>query len=114
MNKMIVITKSDQVDGFRLAGVDAIGVDDIETVENLINSWLRKKEEVLLALDDNLFSMLGEDLIKKIYASNELLMVTIPDRIVSGGEKNRKRQIYEMIRHATGTQIRFRGEIDGE
>jgi vacuolar-type H+-ATPase subunit F/Vma7 len=43
MNKMVVLTKSDQVDGFRLAGVDAIGVDDIEAVENMIKTWLGKR-----------------------------------------------------------------------
>jgi vacuolar-type H+-ATPase subunit F/Vma7 len=114
MNKMTVLTRSDQVDGFRLAGVDAIGVDDIEPVENLVKSWLKRKEEILLAIDDSLFSMLSEELVKQIYASNELVLVTIPDRIVSGGDNSRKKQIYEMIRHATGTQIRFKGETDGE
>ncbi len=113
MNKMVVLTKSDQVDGFRLAGVDAIGVDDGEAVEKLINSWLKKKEEILLALDDGLFSLLNSDLIRRIYASNEMLLVTIPDKPVSGGEKMRKKQIYEMIRHATGVQIRFKGESNG-
>jgi vacuolar-type H+-ATPase subunit F/Vma7 len=113
MNKMIVLTKSDQVDGFRLAGVDAIGVDDVETLENMITSWLSKKEEVLLALDDGLFSLLDKDLIKRIYDSNEMLLVTIPDKPVSGGEKTRKQQIFDMIRHATGVQIRFKGEGNG-
>lgn len=113
MNKMVVLTKSDQVDGFRLAGVDAIGVDDGEAVENLINSWLKEKEEILLALDDGLFSLLSSDLIRRIYASNEMLLVTIPDKPISGGEKTRKKQIYEMIRHATGVQIRFKGESNG-
>ena len=113
MNKMIVLTKSDQVDGFRLAGVDAIGVDDPETLENMITSWLTKKEEVLLALDDGLFSQLSQQLVKRIYDSNEMLLVTIPDKPVSGGEKMRKQQIFEMIRHATGVQIRFKGEGNG-
>ncbi len=113
MNKMVVITKSDQVDGFRLAGVDAIGVDDIETVEGLINSWLKSREQVLLALDDGLFSKLDKDLVKKVYASDELMLVTIPDRVMSGGENMRRNQIYEMIRHATGVQIRFKGESNG-
>ncbi|NPV41020.1 MAG: hypothetical protein HPY72_06740 [Anaerolineae bacterium] len=113
MNKMIVITKSDQVDGFRLAGVDAIGVDDIETVEGLIKSWLKSREQVLLALDDGLFSMLDKDLVNKVYASDDLMLVTIPDRVMSGGENARRKQIYEMIRHATGVQIRFKGENNG-
>ena len=113
MNKMIVLTKSDQVDGFRLAGVDAIGVDDVETLENMITSWLSKKEEILLALDDGLFSQLDKNLIKRIYDSNEMLLVTIPDKPISGGEKTRKQQIFDMIRHATGVQIRFKGEGNG-
>ena len=113
MNKIVVLTKSDQVAGFRLAGVDAIGVDDAEAVENLINSWLKKKEEILLALDDDLFSMISRDLVKRIYDSDEMMLVTIPDKAVSGGERTRKQQIYKMIRHATGVQIRFKGESNG-
>lgn len=113
MNKMVVLTKTDQVDGFRLAGVDAIGVDDAVAVESLITTLLKKKKEILLALDDGLFSQLSQNLIKQIYASDEMLLVTIPDKPVSGGEKTRKQQIYEMIRHATGVQIRFKGENYG-
>lgn len=113
MNKMVVLTKTDQVDGFRLAGVDAMGVDDAETVENLIQTWLDKKEEILLALDDDLFSMLSENLKKKIYASNEMLLVTIPDKVLPVGDQTRKKHIYDMIRHATGVQIRFKGESNG-
>ena len=113
MNKMIVLTKSDQVDGFRLAGVDAIGVDDIETVEEMIKTWLGKNEEILLALDDDLFATLDPELKKRIYQSNEMLLVTIPDKVLPESDRARKQHIYEMIRHATGVQIRFKGESNG-
>ena len=114
MNKMVVVVKSDQVEGFRLAGVDAIGVDDVLAVERLIQSWLANKEKILLALDDDLYVQLNESTLKKIHASNEMLLVTIPDRAISGGERARKEQIYDMIRHATGVQIRFKGEGYGK
>jgi len=113
MNKMIVVTKTDQVNGFRLAGVDAIGVDDVEAVEKLISSWLDKKEKILLALDDDLFSDLPISLVNKIYDTEDILLVTIPSAPVSAAETGRKKRIYDMIRHATGVQIRFRGEEDG-
>jgi len=114
MKKLVVVTKTDQINGFHLAGVNAIGVDDIDTVQRLINSWLENKEEFLLALDDSLFSKLSEELISKIYDSNDMLLVTIPDGPVSGAEVSRKQRIFEMIRHATGVQIRFKGEGIGK
>jgi len=42
-----------------------------------------------------------------------MLLVTIPDGPVSGAEVSRKQRIYEMIRHATGVKIRFKGEGNG-
>ncbi len=113
MKKLVVVTKLDQVNGFHLAGINAIGVNDIGAVQDLISSWLVNREEILLALDDSLFSKLGEDLIDKIYGSNDMLLVTIPDGPVSGAEVSRRQRIYEMIRHATGVQIRFKGEGNG-
>ncbi len=110
MKKLVVVTKLDQVNGFRMAGIDAIGVNDIDAVRRLITSWLTDKEQILLALDDSLFSKLGEELIGKIYGSNDMLLVTIPGGPVSGTGVLRKQRIYEMIRHATGVRIRFKGE----
>lgn len=113
MNKMIVITKKDQALGFKLAGVDVIGVDDIETAEGLITTWLNKKEAILLAIDDGLFSQFNKALVKRIYESDEMNLVTIPDGPVSDAGALHKKSIYDMIRHATGVQIRFKGESDG-
>jgi len=110
MRKLVVVTKSDEVNGFRLAGINAIGVDDVDTAQRLITSWLANREEILLALDDSLFSNLSEYLIKQIHNSDDLLLVTIPDGPVSGAEAYRKKRIYEMIRHANGVQMRFKGE----
>ncbi|MDP2965298.1 MAG: V-type ATP synthase subunit F [Pelolinea sp.] len=113
MNKMVVITRKDQAHGFKLAGVDAIGVDDIETVHRIITAWLNKKEQILLAIDDGLFSQLDKVLVKRMYASNDMHLVTIPDGPISDAGASHKQSIYDMIRHATGVQIRFKGEMDG-
>jgi len=113
MRKLVVVTKFDQVSGFRLAGINAIGVDHIQDVNELILSWLNNKDEILLALDDSFFQNLDPKLINQIYASDEMLLATIPDGPVSGAEASRKKRIFEMIRHATGAQIRFKGESHG-
>jgi vacuolar-type H+-ATPase subunit F/Vma7 len=113
MKKLVVVTKFDQANGFRLAGINAIGVDHIQDVNQLINSWLANNEEILLALDDSFFVHLDPKLINQIYQSNDMLIVTIPDGPVSGAEATRKGRIFDMIRHATGAQIRFKGETHG-
>lgn len=113
MNRMVVITRKDQAHGFKLAGVDAVGVDDVEEVHQIITAWLNKKEQILLAIDDGLFSQLDKALVKRVYASHEIQLVTIPDGPVSGAWVSHRQGIYDMIRHATGAQIRFKGEMDG-
>ena len=110
MKKLVLVTQNEQANGYRLAGLNTIGVDNIEMVEKLIKSWLANREEILLALDDSLFSKLEADLMKKIYDSDDMFLVTIPDGPVSSADESRKKRTYEMIRHATGVQIRFKGE----
>lgn len=113
MKKLVVVTKLDQVNGFRLAGVNAIGAGHIQDVNHMIRTWLTDKEEILLALADSFFIGLDPKLVDEIYHSEYMLIVTIPDGPVSGAEAVRKGRIYEMIRHATGAQIRFKGETHG-
>ena len=110
MSKFIVITKKDQASGFRLAGLNAIGTEDIITVNRLITNWLEKKEKILLALDDDLFVKLDQAFINRIYSSENLTLVTIPSGSISGADEIRKKRKYDMIRHATGVQIKFKGE----
>ena len=57
MKKFIIVTTSEQAVGYRLAGIDAIGIDDINVVTRLITSWLDNKEEILLALDEYFFQI---------------------------------------------------------
>ena len=90
MRKLVVVTKLDQVNGFRLAGINAIGVDHVQDVSQLIRSWLANKEEILLALDDSYFARLDPKLIDQIYQSDEMLIVTIPSGPVSEGEASRQ------------------------
>ncbi len=113
MNKLVVVTGKDQLPGFRLAGVDAIGVEDPDALIRLITSWLQNREEILLALDDGLYNQLPPDLVRRMHASDEMVLVTIPDGIVSRDGQSASKRVYDMIRHATGQQIRFKGEKNG-
>lgn len=112
MKKLVVITRPDQVNGFRLAGIEAIGADEPDGISTLITSWLDKKEEILMAMDDGLFSLLDKRLINRIYTSDSLGLVTIPTQPIPG-KRHYQQQIYDMIRHATGVQLKFKGETNG-
>jgi vacuolar-type H+-ATPase subunit F/Vma7 len=112
MKKLIVITHPNQVNGFRLAGIEAFGSDQPEVISKMIKSWLEKKQEILLAIDDGLFSLLDKQLVNQIYRSDALGLVTIPTQPIPS-KKLYQQQIYDMIRHATGVQLKFKGESNG-
>lgn len=114
MIRLVVMVRPDQVNGYRLAGLEAFGADDPETTSRIIGSWLDKKDKILLALGDSIFTMMAEDLVKRIYASDDILLVTIPDGSVSAAENPRQQRIFDAIRHATGVQIKFKGDISGK
>lgn len=113
MKRLVVMVQPDQVNGYRLAGLEAFGVDDAETASGMLNSWLNGNDQILLALGESVFSLISKDLIDRIYASNDMLLVTIPDGPVSASEKPGQQRIFDAIRHATGVQIRFKGELNG-
>jgi vacuolar-type H+-ATPase subunit F/Vma7 len=113
MRRLVVIVRPDQVNGYRLAGLEALGVDDYESINRILRSWINNQEEILLALGDSLFSMIQPDLVEKIHSSSTMLLVTIPDGPVSLAERQRQQRIFDTIRHATGVPIRFKGEKNG-
>jgi vacuolar-type H+-ATPase subunit F/Vma7 len=113
LSRFIVITRPNLADGFRLVGVETFAVDQPEEAEKLITPWLEKKDDLLIALDDGIFKKMDKTLIDHMYASSHILLVTIPDGPLRGGENTRKQRLYEMIRHATGIKFSFKGEENG-
>jgi len=113
MRRLVIIVRPDQVNGYRLAGLEALGVDDPEYINRVVRSWINNHEEILLALGDSLFTMIQQDLVDRIHSSNTMLLVTIPDGPVSLAKQARQQRIFETIRHATGVPIRFKGEKNG-
>lgn len=113
MTHMIIITKPDMADGFRLTGVDVRAVDSAQDASQIIHDLLSGKEAVILAIDDGLLGQLDPTLIKQVYKSDKTFLVTMPEGPMRMGEIKRMDRIYDMIRHATGVQIKFKGELNG-
>lgn len=110
MSRLIVLTRPDLVPGFRLAGVDAYGAQDVETAQEMIESWRKGGEEGLLAIDDGLLVRMNQNFVKRMDAFERILYVAIPAGEPLGPEASRRYRIAEMIRRAIGFQITFKGE----
>ncbi len=113
MNKLVLITTFSMANGYRLAGIDAHGVANEHDAESLINKYIEGCEPVLLAIDDELFSKIDRKLIKSLYDCKHIALVTIPSKSQKPSTRVNQEHLYDMIRHATGTQIHFKGESDG-
>jgi vacuolar-type H+-ATPase subunit F/Vma7 len=110
MSRLLVVTRPSLVPGFRLAGVDAYGVGDVEAAEQLIDRWLKTDQVGLLAIDDGLLEHMEPSFRKRLEGSDKLPYLAIPGGGPFGSEFSRKHRITEMIRRAIGFHITFKGE----
>jgi vacuolar-type H+-ATPase subunit F/Vma7 len=110
MGRLLVLTRPDQVIGFHLAGVDAYAAEDIESAQEMIESWIVAGEEGLLAIDDGLLERMDPTFIKRMSSLERLPFLVIPGGESLGPEASRKYRIAEMIRRAIGVHITFKGE----
>ncbi len=110
MSKLRAIVRPGLVAGFRLAGVEAYSAEDVEAAEKLIMSWLDAGETCLAAIDDNLLAHISPAIIKRIDASDNLLMIGIPSGEPTETSVTRSDRIARMIRRSIGVHIAFGNE----
>jgi vacuolar-type H+-ATPase subunit F/Vma7 len=114
MSSLLIVTRPSLVSGFRLAGVQAWAPEDIESAQELINGWLDSNEINLLAIDDGLLERMDANLIKRLDASPNLYYISIPGGKPLGTEASRRHRITQLIRHAVGFHITFKGKESEE
>jgi len=110
MSRLLILSRPPLVSGFRLAGVDAYGAEDVESAQEIIESWLMVNEAGLLAIDDGLLEHMDPTLVKRLEASENMPYLTIPGGGPLGPEVSRRHRIAEIIRRAIGFHITFKGE----
>jgi vacuolar-type H+-ATPase subunit F/Vma7 len=114
MSRLLVITRPELESGFHLAGVEAFAPTDLESVQELVLSWLETKETGLLAIDDGWVSLMETNILKNLEESTNLLFIAIPGGPALGAEASRHYQIAEMIRRAIGFHITFKSDEEQE
>jgi len=112
MSSLLILTRPALVAGFHLAGVEAWAPEDVEGAQELIKGWLDSSEVNLLAIDDGLLERLDANLLKRLETSSHLYYIAIPGGQPLGPEASRWRRIAELIRHAVGFHITFKGRTD--
>jgi vacuolar-type H+-ATPase subunit F/Vma7 len=112
MSQFFVVTRTGLVPGFQLAGVDAYGVEDVETAQELIEKWLVAGEIGLLAIDDGLLAHMDANFLKRLDSSEHLLYLVIPGGRALGPEVSQRHRIATLIRRAIGFHITFKGEVE--
>lgn len=110
MSRLFILTRPDLVAGFQLAGIDAYSTEDVESAQELIESWWAAGEEGLLAIDDGLLEKMDPAFVRQMEAASRLPFLAIPGGGPLGKEASRKFRIAEMIRRAIGFHITFKGE----
>lgn len=112
MSQLFVVTRPALVPGFQLAGVDAHGVEDIETAQELIEKWITAGEVGLLAIDDSLLAHMDAAFLKHLAACEGLPYLAIPGGQPLGAEASHRQRITALIRQAIGFHITFKGETE--
>jgi len=113
MSRLLIITRPNLVPGFELARVDAFGVEDVESAEELIEDLLKSGESGLLAIDDGILAHIDPALIKRLDSAEQLPYLPIPGGQPLGPEATRKYRLAEMIRRAIGFHVTFKEEDVG-
>ena len=110
MSRLLIVVRSGLATGFELAGVDACGVEDVETAQELISGWLDTGETGLLAIDDGLLARMEPAFVKRLEDAGSLPYLAIPGGEALGPGASRMYHVAELIRRAIGLRITFRGE----
>ena len=110
MSHLLVITCPELLPGFQLAGVEAYGVEDAASAQELIGTWLDEGKAGLLAIDDGIMNNMQQTFIERLQEADRLPTLSIPGCSPTDPGVSRKQRIAEMIRRATGFQITFKGE----
>lgn len=110
MSQLFVVTRPALVPGFQLAGVDAHGVEDVGSAQELIENWMTAEEAGLLAIDDGLLAHMDAAFMERLDSSEHLLYMAIPGGQPLGIEASQRYRITALVRRAIGFHITFKGE----
>jgi V/A-type H+-transporting ATPase subunit F len=106
--KLIVLTDSDNADGFRLAGVRVVIVDSPDQVREKLNNLLDDEDSGIIAVNEQLMAGVDERTQKKIDSIYRPLVISLPIRERLAMGEDHRAYLARLIRRAIGFDITLR------
>ncbi|MBC7246228.1 MAG: V-type ATP synthase subunit F [Actinobacteria bacterium] len=113
MYKAIVITDPETADGFRLAGVSVVEVENADEAREKIRSLLDDPDAGILAVNESFYNAIDEKTQEKIDSIYRPIVIPLPikESVEMAGE--RRAYLARLIHRAIGFDITLRGR-EGE
>ncbi len=105
MHKFVVVTDSDSAAGFRLAGVDAFEAKVPDEAKGIIASLIQKEDMGIIAVNEDLLTLLDEKLREKLEKLHRPIVISIPSRLKGA---DRRSYIERLLRKAIGYNVVMR------
>lgn len=108
MYKLIVLTDSDNADGFRLAGVDVVVVDSHDAVRERLNHLLDDEDAGIIAVNEQMMAAIDERTQRRIDTIYRPLVISLPIREKLAIGEDHRAYLARLIRRAIGFDITLR------
>lgn len=108
MYKLIVLTDSDNADGFRLAGVDVVVVDNHDQVRERLNRLLDDESAGIIAVNEKMMAAIDNRTQRRIDSIYRPLVISLPIREQLEIGEDHKAYLARLIRRAIGFDITLR------
>ena len=107
MAHLVVVTDPDAALGFRLAGIQALAVQEAQEAPGLLRELLEQREARVVMVDEGYLPLLPERLRRRIEESLKPVFVPIPQIQAWRGGERREDYLAPLLRRVIGYQIRI-------
>lgn len=108
MYKLVVVTNSESVFGFQLAGVDVFKADDVSEARKLLIEFINDDKTGIIAIDEDLIEAVDDRLKSKIDKLYRPIVVPIPSKKKIDVSAERALYVQSLIRRAVGFDIKLK------
>jgi V/A-type H+/Na+-transporting ATPase subunit F len=114
MNRLLVLTRPELLNGFRLAGVEAWAAEDVQSAMRQLAAWLETGEDCLLAVDESFLLKMDPAFTRRLESDEHALLIAIPSGEGLAEAVYQRNRIAELTRRAIGFHSIFKTEASEE